>query len=424
MTQWFVGLGLILLFFLASYCGPPPVNYRLLELGPTAYGTTPILAEATPRRSRYRYENWRYLPDTLHPEYTPRRELLVSFHFMNTTDTFYRLYEDRAVAERYLRSLLRSANQNLKENRAYTLAKAGDSTAAVYPVNVNIKLAKKPGTDSAAIYHHYDDELYYFIFRGANRNLGDRRVVKKYGRDTRRVLNIFVMPPHVDSLSSPRFKPNDGVGVYLGEAIKLSGFFPERVNPWQHRGNFNHEVGHALGLRHAWLKNDGCDDTRPHPNSCWHPSQSAYCDTMFSNNVMDYNFSQTAWTPCQIGRIQARLSDPESNQRGWLRPSWCLPYEDKKIVIDQPGIRWEGARDFRKDIVIRPGGSLYINCRVHLARGQTITVEPGGRLDLGPSARLHNVCGHEWGGILEGVAGSRSASVSIDPAAVIENVAP
>ncbi|MEM9527339.1 MAG: hypothetical protein AAGA31_12065, partial [Bacteroidota bacterium] len=62
----------------------------------------------------------------------------------------------------------------------------------------------------------------------------------------------------------------------------------------------------------------------------------------------------------------------------------------------------EGARDFSSDIFIERGGTLRINTRIHLPEGAAIYVDPGGRLELGPKAVIHNDCGGQWGGILVG----------------------
>lgn len=416
--QLMIYLGLVaFLLLLLGACTPPVTQYRLFSLD---RGIQPQTSPET--YARVNYANEDYLPDTLHPEYTPTRYLMVSFHFMNTRDTFYKLYEGEAATE-YVQGLLHSANNDLKNNAPNQLSPEGMATPPVYPVNYHMRLAKKPGTEDLAIYHHYDDDLYDFTFRGRNRNLGSRTPIQQYGVELESVLNIFVMPPNVDSLNTKDFKPNELTGVFLGNSIKLAGLFPEKLKPWVHRGNLNHEVGHALGLNHAWRSGDGCDDTRIHKNECWSREQSAHCDTMTSNNVMDYNAKQWAWTPCQIGRIHARLSDLKSKQRKWLLPSWCWPVYDQDIVIEDD-IQWAGERDLRFDIQIKAGGKLYLNGRLHLARGCRIIVDPGGQLVLGPNARIHNACDHNWGGIEIGERGGEAGSVSIDPAATLENLAP
>ncbi|OJX88816.1 MAG: hypothetical protein BGP01_05625 [Paludibacter sp. 47-17] len=64
-----------------------------------------------------------------------------------------------------------------------------------------------------------------------------------------------------------------------------------------------HEMGHIMGLEHSWIANDGCDDTPPNPN-CWDQHN---CDSVHSNNTMDYNNCQCAFTQCQINKMHYYL---------------------------------------------------------------------------------------------------------------------
>ena len=57
-----------------------------------------------------------------------------------------------------------------------------------------------------------------------------------------------------------------------------------------------------------------------------------------------------------------------------------------------------GARDLEGDLVIAPGGSLGLTCRLSIPPGGKIVVQPGGHLWL-DGARLHNACGKTWQGI-------------------------
>jgi len=97
--------------------------------------------------------------------------------------------------------------------------------------------------------------------------------------------------------------------------------------------SLNHEIGHTLSLYHTWgPPSDGCDDTpegyeydRVPPGGGCIPNQKANCWTYdpnvpgcprkpcddwgkISNNIMDYNHWDPAWTTCQIGRMNQNLA--------------------------------------------------------------------------------------------------------------------
>ena len=404
---------LLPLFLILTACPPVPTQYSALsmetvEVVPTQYESRP------PKR----YDASLYYPDTNHLDHMPLRQVQVNFHFMNTEDTLYRYNGEEGV--QYAKQLVSYANQDLHKNSKNTLMPI-NVDVPVLPSRYYLRLVDKPGTKEPAVYFHYDDEEYEYIFSGKNRNIGERGLLTKYGVDVDNTLNIFVMAPPRDSLNSKTFKAEALTGVFLGKFIKVAGFHPRHRHAWEHRGNINHEVGHALGLHHGWLANDGCDDTRKHTNKCWSKDQSARCDTMTSNNIMDYSALQNAWTPCQIGRIHARFGDLKSKQRGWLTPLWCKPSKHDTITISET-IVWDGARDLNSSVIIKPGGRLRINARTHFARTTKIIVEPGGMLELGPRAWLHNACEQSWNGIETGSRGRESGAVIVEEGAKIENV--
>lgn len=358
-----------------------------------------------------------YVPDTNHLSHTPMRYLRVNVHWMNTPDTAYDLTGRRAVE--FTRGLIRAANYDLEKNRQMWLPN-GNNTPVV-PTNYRYLLTPDPNIPGdEGIYFHYDSEHTYYIHKGKNRNLYRREVFDKYGVQMDSVLNIFIMPHHPDSVASPTYGAY-GVGVALGNAIKLSGIYhnaKDRDDYWDYRGGVNHEVGHIFGLSHAWVT-DGCDDTPVHKQDCFAKGQAPECDTLASNNFMDYTAVQNAWTPCQIGRLQQRMAQENYRGRKFLLPTWCELKDSLEVVI-RDSMEWNGARDLEGHLTIAKGGQLAIRCRVSIPPGGAITVEPGGTLVL-DGARLHNACGQEWQGIVVQKFGEETGKVYYTSSPVVEN---
>ncbi|MEK7255264.1 MAG: hypothetical protein AAB316_11000, partial [Bacteroidota bacterium] len=174
-----------------------------------------------------------------------------------------------------------------------------------------------------------------------------------------------------------------------------------------------------FGLSHSWTGSDGCDDTPKHKN-CWSPSMPNCSDSTASNNVMDYNAYQAAWTPCQLGRIHLSMSRENGTVRKLLSPRWCMLKEAANITI-RDSVHWQGARDLEGNLTIEPGGILKISCRVALPAGAKITVQPGGKLYL-DNCRLHNACTGTWQGVEVQEVGKMKGEVIFLGAPVLEGV--
>lgn len=336
------------------------------------------------------YEN--YVPRLDHPDHYPAYQLRVNFHFIDHQDGAYN-YEP-AAARKMVSSLLHSANKDLKDNNANWLPY--QNNYPLLPVGYEMRLqgqANDPQDDG--IYFHKTDDKAFYVHKGRNQNIHHRELIREFAIGSDSIMNIFIMPHHPDSVLSPDYHVG-AVGVYLGQAIKMAGMYELNQPGWAYRGVLNHEMGHALGLRHAWMA-DGCPDTPTHNNGCWSRSKSPPCDTAASNNVMDYNALQNAYTPCQVGRIRRQLAQTGQRNRSYLVPHWNQLDTSQTIVI-RDSVIWAGARDLRGNLVIAPGAQLKVSCRLGMPVGSHILVRPGGVLTL-EDAQLHHPAGQSWQGI-------------------------
>ena len=205
----------------------------------------------------------------------------------------------------------------------------------------------------------------------------------------------------------------------MRNAVKIAGAYERGAKPWELRQVLNHEIGHIYGLMHTWAYNDGCDDTPRNPR-CWHRTDKPPCDTEASNNLMDYNAYQSAWSLCQIGKMQYNMANENHHSRNYLWPNWCKLHEDRHVFI-QDSIHWMGAVDLEGHLTIRSGGTLKVDCRLSIPKDGKITVEPGGRLIL-DHAFLHNACEDTWQGIEVQTLGDQKGVVELLNEPKIEDI--
>ena len=178
--------------------------------------------------------------------------------------------------------------------------------------------------------------------------------------------------------------------------IKKKQVRPVIKGAWFCAGHINHEIGHVLGLHHTWSYNDGCDDTPKNPN-CWAYNKKPPCDKNNSNNVMDYNTYQNAWSPCQLGKVHRGFSSEGSRTRRLLEPTWCH-YDEKETIRLYDDQTWNIAKDIKGDIIVGNATVLTINCTVNMPKGSKIIVKQRGKLVLN-GATIQNACGEKWKGI-------------------------
>lgn len=335
-----------------------------------------------------------YLPDTNYLDHTPIKYIRVNVHWFNSADSSKNKVGKTAID--FARGLIDTANKDLERNQAMWLPH-GNATPLL-PIRHRYVLTPRPNdpNDDGIYFHFVEDESCYLVHKGRNTNLYKRGIIRKYGVQLDTVLNIFIMPHHPDSVASPTYRPSS-TGVALGAAVKIAGMAENDRPSWEFRSLLNHEIGHIYGLTHTWAYNDGCEDTPKHSQACWSRNQRPECKDQTSNNVMDYNAEQNAWTPCQIAKVQKRMADTKTKVRGFLQERWCNLNPQANISI-RDSISWTGAKDLEGHLTIERGGSLTLECRLSLPKDARIDVKAGGQLIL-KNAQLHNACGEEWEGI-------------------------
>lgn len=384
----------------------------LTRIGADAIAAAPT----TPTTPRTFCNAWQdYLFDPLLPEATPVRTLRVNVHIMDSRDSAFNVRQE--AGRRYVHALIDLANERLDSNDVNWQSPPG---TPVYPKRYRYQLWPQPAPGDDGIYFHYDDDHWYFVSQGKNQNNYRTDVVGRYGLGTDSIMNIFIQVHPPDSMRSSNYRANLQ-GIALGTNLKMAGIFEHNEPTGAVQGLLNHEIGHILGLSHAWTE-DGCPDTHNHPNKCWQRTEEPPCDREATNNMMDYNAHQFTLTPCQIARVHATMSNEKSPVRQRLHTDYCN-YQPGTDIAIRDSVSWTGARDLTGNLYIREGGVLMVSCRLSMPEGGRIVVHPGGRLWLN-GARIHNACGRPWEGIfLRASTKQPAGQVYYVQPAVIEDVA-
>lgn len=351
-----------------------------------------------------------YAPD----EFTDMKYIRVCVHIMDdSTNTKNFSFEE---GKTFMYQLIKNANKRLGNNKKMNLPVGNDTPLLETKYRYKV-VPTTDDPDDSGYYKHLDNELYYFINKGRNKNNYSKKVIDKYAVAKDSIINIFVLPHHPDSVRSKTYKPH-GSGIALGTSLKMSGLFENVRKPWSYATLLNHEVGHIFGLSHSWIRNDRCDDTPSHPN-CWDHNSPA-CNGDYSNNMMDYNASQMAITPCQLGIIHKGFSREKSRNRSLVIKDWC-ELDESKIISITKHTQWLGERDIKHNIVVENGATLEIHERLSMPEGSTITVMPQATLLIN-NAKIHNDCGYEWKGIELLSKGKDEAQLKIYGELELENV--
>ncbi|MBS1570369.1 MAG: hypothetical protein JST45_13155, partial [Bacteroidetes bacterium] len=182
---------------------------------------------------------------------------------------------------------------------------------------------------------------------------------------------------------------------------------------WGIPQHFMHELMHAFGLSHNFMncfycpssgagsvyQCDGCSDNDPNGQDC--------PDVGTSTNMMDYfplgyNYIGAGLSECQLGRVHYYLDgNALTSYSGTIvntvMKDYCTFDSFSTITISQ-NTTWLSSKKLKGNVIVEPGATLTIKCRVHIPSGGKIIVKQGGRLIV-DEGLITNLCGEMWQGI-------------------------
>ena len=230
-----------------------------------------------------------------------------------------------------------------------------------------------------------------------------------YGVEGNRVVNIYY-----STMSTV-----GGYGEQQGAAIVM-------INQVASDGPvlLGHELGHLFGLQHTfgagpgYCSGDPYDDTFfPDGNPFWADCDpeapwevtdnngNVLCSGVgISNNVMGANGCRNYFSPKQIGQIHRQPATSYAPVGGQHLPArWvqCEPSPLAEVVHIVQDATWNMNRLINQGIIVEPGATLTLQCKLYMGHGAGITVKPGGRLiiDSGIITSMTGDCDSFWPGI-------------------------
>ena len=326
------------------------------------------------------------------PNVNTKKTIRIIIHFplkSNGTDNFTEtkdcngnvssIYNGYWLAGKFLET----ANYCLQHNETMT-QQLSYQEIEVKPINIQLELA--------GVVFHRNDNLFCPIV--------DDNKLAAYNTMLNQCEKIVGETNKEESIHVFLYKGLVGYGISHGSVCVISGV-DEAYNGYVKSNGENwwaivrlsiHEMGHCLSLKHPKLNDegkpcvsincdcdDGCDDTPTYRELILDGYQNPYewCEDEYSNNVMDYSCSQSAWTPCQIEKVHEKIAQllylyPNAFKTNASTITGTISQENKVVIAKNVAAQ---------NVTVSKDKALFVNCDEFQTNG-TFEVASGATLEI------------------------------------------
>jgi hypothetical protein len=259
------------------------------------------------------------------------------------------------------------------------------------------------------------NDVYGGVFFHQRKDVPPNDFPYPYGSRGNRVINIVMFDDPGKSTVGGRSGTSGGNDIQLWN-FQENNCGNGATRLWLYAKSLNHEMGHSLTLLHNTdcdnqCKNvdidpdKECESTCPQLRTCdadnpldkfdCNGNTVRLCPWGRGNNFMQQGDRMRALTPCQWETVYSFALDSKLPAYSW--EDVCSINEPDLIIISNNEV-WNFTQVLNRNVIIKTGAQLTINCLVKMGFNKRIIVERGAKLIV-EAGKITKLCPDNWDGI-------------------------